>query len=260
MADYSFRLCTSRRRHDLVSGYCIQNQIDTRTNELYPRFKAMSKTGFWNQLYKIGHAFYLARYLIPFLIACRPAVTEPRVFAFLKDLKKNEAKDLPVGTAGFCWGGPFVTKLCWDQDANKTDDGKRVTVCGYVAHPSNIKYPDDIDKVVLPYSVAASEHDQMMSPEQAKQTETILKAKNAEQNDQGIEHEFFMYLGAHHGFAVSKLERTRGYSPLSTRLFSNKDLARIAFMAIPKALFETLSNPVGPLADLISLNFLGESR
>lgn len=143
----------------------------------------------------------MARYFIPFLIACRKSVTEPRVFGFLQQLKKNEAKDLPIATAGFCWGAPFVTKLCWNQAQNQTDDGKQITVCGYVAHPSSLTYPDDIEKVTLPYSVAASEHDQMMSPEQAKQTEEILMKKNEEMRGKGVEHEFVMYHGAHHGFA-----------------------------------------------------------
>ena len=95
-----------------------------------------------------------------------------------------------------------MTKFCWDQDENKTDEGVRVTECGFVAHPSQLKYPGDIEMVLLPYSVAASEHDPMMSPEQAKQTEGILKAKTAKTKDQGVEHEFVMYRGAHHGFAV----------------------------------------------------------
>lgn len=170
--------------------------------DLMISFKALSATGFWNQLYKVGHMMYLMRHFIPFLYFCRASITEPRVFGFLKALKQNEAKDLSIGTAGFCWGAPFVTKLCWDQEQNKTDDGKRVTVCGYVAHPSSLKYPDDLNPIVLPYSVAAAEHDMQMGPEQAKQTEEIVKAKTAKQKDDGIEHEFVMYPGAHHGFAV----------------------------------------------------------
>jgi dienelactone hydrolase len=41
-----------------------------------------------------------------------------------------------------------------------------------------------------------------MNPQQAKQTEEVLKAKTAKSKDHGIEHEFVMYDGAHHGFAV----------------------------------------------------------
>lgn len=131
----------------------------------------------------------------------RPAVASPKVNNFFKALRKDEAKDLPVGAAGFCWGGHFVTHLCWDQA--KTDDGKRLIDCGFVAHPSFLKFPGDIEMVALPYSCAASEHDNQMSPENAKQTREILSAKTAKTKDQGIEHEFVLYEGAHHGFAVS---------------------------------------------------------
>jgi len=163
--------------------------------------KAFKATGFWNQLYKVGHFFYLVRCFIPFMYYARPAVASPKVNNFFKALRKDEAKDLPVGAAGFCWGGHFVTHLCWDQA--KTDDGKRLIDCGFVAHPSFLKFPGDIEMVALPYSCAASEHDNQMSPENAKQTREILSAKTAKTKDQGIEHEFVLYEGAHHGFAVS---------------------------------------------------------
>lgn len=41
-----------------------------------------------------------------------------------------------------------------------------------------------------------------MSPDNAKQTKEILTAKTAKTKDQGVEHEFVMYPGVHHGFAV----------------------------------------------------------
>lgn len=64
--------------------------------------KALSATGLWNQLAKVGHIAYMIRLFVPFLYWCRAGVTGPRVYGFLKALKKNEAKDLPIGTAGFC--------------------------------------------------------------------------------------------------------------------------------------------------------------
>ncbi|KAK3716038.1 hypothetical protein LTR37_006768 [Vermiconidia calcicola] len=171
--------------------------------DLLDSVKAFSATGFWNQIAKVGHAAYLLRHFLPFMILCRPAVTGPRVYSFMKALKQDEAKDLHIGTAGFCWGGYFVTKLCADMTENRTDDGKRVTVCGFVAHPSMLTYPTDIEGVQLPYSCAAAgEKDPQMSAEQAKQTEEILKQKTEKKMDEGIEHEFVMYPGAHHGFAV----------------------------------------------------------
>lgn len=162
--------------------------------------KSLSKTGLWNQLAKISHVFYLARHLIPFLWYCSPKTASPKVMDFFKALRADEAKDLPVGTAGFCWGGKLVTELCWD--ATKTNDGKRLVECGFVAHPSFLKYPDDLEKVVLPYSCAAASIDVQMSAENAQKTKEVLMAKTAKMKDQGIEFEFEMYEGAEHGFAV----------------------------------------------------------
>ncbi|KAK4546942.1 hypothetical protein LTR36_001674 [Oleoguttula mirabilis] len=181
--------------------------------DLMISFKAMSATGFWNQLYKFGHALYLARYFIPFMIRCRAAVAWPKILDFFKAVKGKEAIDLPVGTAGFCWGAKYVTELCWDQA--KADDGKRLVDCGYIAHPSNLKYPGDVEMVVLPLSVSAAEHDMQMSAENAQQTKDVLTAKTAKTKDQGVEHEFVMYDGANHGFAVradenDKLEAEQG--------------------------------------------------
>lgn len=92
-----------------------------------------------------------------------------------------------------------MTALC--RNEVKADDGSRLTACGFVAHPSFLKYPNDIEGIVLPYSCAASEIDPQMSPDNAKQTEDILKSKTAKTKDQGVEHEFVMYKGVHHGFA-----------------------------------------------------------
>jgi hypothetical protein len=124
-------------------------------------FHAMTATGFWNQIYKVGHALYLLRYFVPFMINCRDGVASPRIYSFLKATREHEGARLPVGTAGFCWGAKYVTELCWDQ--TKTDSGERLIDCGFIAHPSNLKYPSDIEKVVLPLSCAAAEIDFQMS-------------------------------------------------------------------------------------------------
>lgn len=136
-----------------------------------------TSTGIWNQVAKISHIAYVARHLLPFLYFTRRAVCQPRIFDFLKAMKRNEANNLPIGTAGFCWGGQHVTALCHDQV--KADDGGRLTVCGFVAHPSFLTFPTDIEGIVLPYSCAAAEIDQQMSAENAQKTKEILQAKTA---------------------------------------------------------------------------------
>ncbi|TKA72346.1 hypothetical protein B0A55_06766 [Friedmanniomyces simplex] len=178
---------------DFMNGFVLPGEVMVS-------LKAMSATGFWNQLYKVGHVLHLLRWLPLALYNLGDGKTRPRLFPWFQALKENEAKDLPVGTAGFCWGAKYVTELCWDQ--TKSKDGKRLVECGFVAHPSNMKYPGDFEMIVLPYSCAAAEHDMQMSAEQAKQTKDVLTAKTAKTKDHGVEHEFVMYDGTHHGFAV----------------------------------------------------------
>ena len=155
-----------------------------------------------DKLTNILQFFWAMTYIFSLLYHCRLSVTKPRINSFLRGLKANEARDLPIGTAGFCWGGKFVTLLCWDDEFNRASSGERLTVCGYAAHPSRLAYPSDIEKIRLPYSCAAAEHDMVMSPADAKRTEEILKEKTVKGRDEGIEHEFVMYHGVHHGFAV----------------------------------------------------------
>lgn len=106
----------------------------------------------------------LVRWMAPFFWYARDSVARPKISAFLSALKTKSHPDLPVGTAGFCWGGKWVTELCWDAEMNRTKDGERATCCGFTAHPSRLAFPGDIEKVRLPFSVACASIDFMVSP------------------------------------------------------------------------------------------------
>lgn len=162
--------------------------------DILESMKALGETGLWAQLNKIRHFAYMLYCFVPFMLWNRPAVAGPRVYDFIKALKNYEAKGLPLGTAGFCWGGHFVTQLCHNKI--KAEDGSRLTDCGFVAHPSFLTFPTDIEGIELPYSCAAAQvEDPQMSPKAAEQTKEILAAKTAKMKDRGIEHEFVMYEG-----------------------------------------------------------------
>ena len=173
--------------------------------EVMISLKAMSAKGLWNQIYKAGHVAYLMKMAIPWMIMTRPSVCRPRIFNFLAALRSDEAANLPVGVAGFCWGGKYVVEALWDQ--SKAPNGEKLVECGFIAHPSYVKYPDDIDKVVLPLAVAMPEMDNQTSPENAEAMRKTLEGKTAKSKDQGIEHEYVFYKGAHHGFAVRADEK-----------------------------------------------------
>lgn len=131
---------------------------------------------------------------LPFMFFNRLAVTQPRVYKFFHDLRNHEAASLPIGAAGFCWGGKFVFLLC--SGSEKAANGKDLIDCGFTAHPSNLVNPADADAVTLPLSVAVGDVDFVMPLKEAEQVKGILKAKGEDT------HEVVILPGAKHGFAV----------------------------------------------------------
>ena len=132
--------------------------------------------------------------IVPFVYFNRQSVSKPRIFRFFQDLRANEARSLPVGISGFCWGGLFVVQLC--QDTEKTPDGKSLVTCGFTAHPSGLAVPSDIEPVKLPLSIAIGDVDFGLALGKVQQTKEILEKKDSSK------HEVVIYPGAKHGFAV----------------------------------------------------------
>lgn len=100
---------------------------------------------------------------------------------------------MPVGCAGFCWGGKHVTLLC--SGVEKTADGTKPLVdCGFTAHPSFLSVPTDLDAVTVPLSIANGTLDIALKGESMQQAKTILDAKPG--------CELVVYEGAKHGFAM----------------------------------------------------------
>jgi dienelactone hydrolase len=133
----------------------------------------------------------------PFMIGNRYAVAAPKVYGFIRDVREASANaGLKIGAAGFCWGGYYTTKLCSGEE--KTSDGRTLIDCGYTAHPSQLDVPGDIEKVVLPYSIANGSEDIQLTQEKMKIVSEIFERKRKE----GIDVELVEYQGAKHGFAV----------------------------------------------------------
>ena len=120
----------------------------------------------------------------------------PRVKNFLVELRKAEAAKLPVGVAGFCWGGQHLVLLANEEP----NDGKALFDVAFAAHPSNLVFPKDIEGIKKPFSVAIGDKDPLMTPDQARETEAVLR-KNK------VDHEIVSYEGAGHGFSV-RIDRT----------------------------------------------------
>ena len=135
-----------------------------------------------------------AYHFIPFMYNNREAIVKPRIFDFFKALRQNEAANLPVGTAGFCWGGRYVTLLC--HDTEKAPNGKSLVDAGFTAHPSSLVVPDEVEPVQKPLSIANGTLDFQLTVPGMEQVKAIFAGK-----EQG-KFELVMYEGAKHGFAV----------------------------------------------------------
>lgn len=131
---------------------------------------------------------------IPFLIRNRTSVSYPRVRSFLEAIRTNEGAKLPVGVAGFCWGGLHTFKLAQNE---KASNGKPLLDAGFTAHPSSLTIPQDAEKITKPIAVAIGDQDFVLPMNQVDQ----MKQTWAKMQD-NVDTEIRVYPGAGHGFSI----------------------------------------------------------
>lgn len=171
-------------------------------------------------LKRLSHGLWVASCLPSFLFHNRLAVTGPRVYKWMYQLRHSEiSKGLKVGPAGYCFGGKFTFYLCsssssasspthqWFKQAKGSapEDGEFLVDAGYTAHPSMLELPLDVENVVLPLSVASGSKDIQVTAEKAS---IVIKAFEKKNEADGVQIEgekrfiYVNYEGAMHGFAV----------------------------------------------------------
>lgn len=133
---------------------------------------------------------------IPFLVRNRYSVAWPRITKFLSDLRADKKTQVPVGIAGFCWGGLHAVKLSHDTLETRTADGKPLADAFFTAHPSNLSTTGDFDGVQRPLSVAIGDEDDVWGMKEVEQAKAILATKSE------LDTEVVVYPGAKHGFSV----------------------------------------------------------
>jgi dienelactone hydrolase len=132
--------------------------------------------------------------MVPFLFRNRPTKAWPLIETFFKAVREKEGSSLPIGAAGFCWGGKHTVRLAWGES---TVNGKPLIDAGFNAHPSLLKIPRDIEKITIPTSFALSENDPAIKAPQIEQIQNAVEAQPEERKG-----ETKIYYGAGHGFAV----------------------------------------------------------
>ncbi|KAL4867332.1 hypothetical protein BDV12DRAFT_209933 [Aspergillus spectabilis] len=156
--------------------------------------RAVMKTGSYY------HITLLLTSLVPFIISNRPAKSYPIVSSFFTSLRASpEGINLPIGVAGFCWGGKHTLLLARGVSTTVNGVERRLIDAGFTGHPSFLEIPGDIERVTVPVSYALGELDSSVKGEQIEAIRRIVERKEA---SEGVEGEVKIYLRAGHGFCV----------------------------------------------------------
>ena len=129
--------------------------------------------------------------MLPWTVANRFAVSMPIVEAFFTAVRQNEGSRLPIGAAGFCWGGKHTVNLAYGAT---TPEGKPLLDAAFTGHPSNLVIPTELEKIVKPISFALAEKDITLKGGQI----TLVQEAAAKLPTSEVK----IYSGAGHGFCV----------------------------------------------------------
>ncbi|KAF4468422.1 dienelactone hydrolase family [Fusarium albosuccineum] len=120
---------------------------------------------------------------------------------FMIRTSKGEGSTLPVGVAGFCWGGKHAILLAHGHES----EGRHLIDAAFAGHPSALSLPSDFDNITLPVSIAVGDSDSQFSIANVEKMKPILYGKP--ESERG---EIQVYPGAGHGFCVRAAMDTRG--------------------------------------------------
>ncbi|KPM44885.1 hypothetical protein AK830_g1578 [Neonectria ditissima] len=139
------------------------------------------------------HMFLAICGFIPFMAHNRIGKSHPAVQGFFEQLRKEEGALLPVGAAGFCWGGKHAVLLAHGAEI----DARPLVDAVFAGHPSFLDLPADIDKVTRPVSIAVGDNDNQLKAQHTGAVKAILEGK-----PEGARGEIRVYEDATHGFCV----------------------------------------------------------
>ncbi|KAF3761430.1 alpha/beta-hydrolase [Cryphonectria parasitica EP155] len=152
-----------------------------------------------NYLSKPYHTFWVAYAFLPWVLTNRPGRTFPTVKNFFEALRSStEGTTLPLGVAGFCWGGKHALLLTREENysSSSSSSGERKPLldAAFVGHPSFFEHPRDAELITVPTSFAVPERDhQIKVPAVSDEIARILEGKGGELK---------VYENCGHGFCV----------------------------------------------------------
>ncbi|KAF2084768.1 dienelactone hydrolase family protein [Saccharata proteae CBS 121410] len=151
--------------------------------------------GILDLLAKPYHLFWTMYGVIPFMRHNSFDKSWPKVKSFFAAVHENDGASLPVGAAGFCWGGKHTVNLAYGYEAA---NGKPLIDAGFTGHPSNLVIPSEFEKVVKPVSFALGDKDIIVKASQIPEVRKAIE----EDKPEAQKGEVKVYPGAGHGFCV----------------------------------------------------------
>ncbi|CRG89771.1 hypothetical protein PISL3812_06810 [Talaromyces islandicus] len=132
--------------------------------------------------------------MLPFLIRNRFSKSWPIVEGFFKAVRENEGAHIPIGAAGFCWGGKHTVTLA--HGLSRTNK-KPLIDAAFTGHPSLLKFPDDIDNIQIPTSFALAEEDFAVDVPKIGIIQNAIEKQSEERKGESK-----VYPATGHGFCV----------------------------------------------------------
>jgi dienelactone hydrolase len=107
-----------------------------------------------------------------------------------------------IGMVGFCWGGRYALRAGQEKSTVEVEGKKTPLVDAVVAlHPSNLVFPGDVERMVVPTSCGWGEEDSFVKIESMEKVEAIQEGeRKSGRVVPEVEHR--VYKPGRHGFAV----------------------------------------------------------
>lgn len=151
---------------------------------------------------KYGGMLASAPTFVMWMTRHKEAPTNKTCMDFLEALRRDTPKETKIGMVGFCWGGRYALRAAREENMIEIDGVKKPLVDAVVAlHPSNLVFPEDVAKPVVPVSIGWGLQDEGVNIEQKGKVETIHEQERKDGRKMP-ELENQVYEPGRHGFAV----------------------------------------------------------
>ncbi|KOS42307.1 hypothetical protein ACN38_g6833 [Penicillium nordicum] len=174
---------------DFMNGHAAPVGMMSATKEV------LKTSGLTTWLMKPYYLASMLTRMVPFMYHNTFKASWPMVRDFFKSVRENEAAELPIYGAGFCWGGKHIVNLAAGVDI--ASNGQLLLNAGFTGHPSLLEIPNEIEKIKIPVSFALGDKDIIVKSPQIEQIKQVFASDSGSGKGEVV-----VYEGAGHGFCV----------------------------------------------------------